>query len=108
MSISAVPSAASAATELDFHATLHHSAAYSTATGYSEYERVGTARELEVTVRHLHRLVGKRVSVFVNGHKVGTMLVNRYGNAHREWDTRHGQYVPWAGAGTPIRIRNAY
>ena len=38
-------------------------------------------------------------SFYVNRHKVGTMRVNSSGHASREWDTGHGQYVPWAGSG---------
>lgn len=99
--------AANAATDVDLHAILSHSKAFPNATGHSDYERGGGQREVEVTVRHIAKLAGKRVSVYVNYKKVGTMLVNRYGVAHREWDTERGQYVPYASAGNPVRVRTA-
>jgi hypothetical protein len=107
MAVTGLAPAAQASTELDFHAGLNHSRAYPYAHGSSDYERHGTAREVEVTVHHLGRLAGKRVTVYVNYKRVGTMLVNRYGNAHREWKTAWGQYVPYATAGSPIRVRTA-
>jgi hypothetical protein len=60
-----------------------------------------------VTVTHIAKLAGKRVTVFVNFKKVGTMRVSSTGRAHREWDTERGQYVPYASAGDPIRVRTA-
>jgi hypothetical protein len=105
--VTGVPTAATAATEIDLHAALHHSAAYTTATAYSEDEQEGTAREVGVTLRHVLGLAGQRVSVFVNYKKVGTMVVSRFGNAHRAWETTDGQYVPMAAAGAPERVRTA-
>lgn len=95
------------AADVDLLARLAGSAAFPNATGHSEYERTATEREVEVTVTHIAKLAGKRVSVFVNGKKVGTMLVSSTGRAHREWDTEHGQFVPFASAGDPIKVRKA-
>jgi hypothetical protein len=92
---------------IDLSARLHHSATSSNATGYSEYDRDATGREVEVTVRHIRGLSGHRVIVYVNYQRVGTMFVNRYGVAHREWDTDRGQFVPFAASGDPIRVRTA-
>lgn len=102
-----VAPAASVAAEVDLHAVLSHSTAFPNATGHSDYERGSAGREVEVTVRHIAKLAGKRVTVYVNYKKVGTMLVNGYGVAHREWDTDRGQYVPYAAAGDPVRVRTA-
>lgn len=96
--------AAQADTGIDLAARLQHSAAHRNAAGHSDYER-GAGREVEVTVRHVPGLAGKRVIVYVNHHKVGTMRVNRYGVAHREWDTDRGQYVPYATADDRVRVR---
>jgi hypothetical protein len=95
------------AAEVDLFARLGGSAAFPNATGHSEYERTAIAREVEVTVTHIAKLAGKRVTVFVNGKKVGTMLVSSTGRAHREWDTERGQFVPFASAGDPIKVRKA-
>lgn len=97
---------ANAATEVDLHAVLSHGDAFPNATGHSEYDRSGTAnRDVEVTVRHIVRLAGTRLVVVVNNKRVGTMRVNSSGAAHREWDTERGQYVPYAAAGDPVRVR---
>lgn len=103
--VGATPTA-QAASEIDLYARLTHSRTSPNATGHSDYER-GNGREVEVTVRHIPGQAGKRVTVYVNYKKVGTMYVNRYGVAHREWDTDRGQYVPWAAAGDPVRVRTA-
>jgi hypothetical protein len=97
--------AASAASPVHLHAALHHSSVFPNATGHSDYHRDGTARSIEVTVHHIAKLSGKRVQVFANHHIVGTIRVNTIGSAHREWDTEHGQTVPFVAAGGPIRVR---
>jgi hypothetical protein len=106
-----VPAAAAGAatgSDPEFNARLHGSSAFPNARGHSEYERTSTHREVEVTVNNLPgRLRGHRVTVYVNLKKVGTMLVNSSGHASREWNTERGQFVPWAGAGSPCRVRTA-
>ena len=91
----------------ELHAGLHHSRAYPYATGGSDYMSYGSTREVHVGVHHIARLAGHRVIVYVNYKKVGTMYVNRYGNAYREWRTSWGQYVPYCMSGGPVRIRTA-
>jgi hypothetical protein len=100
--------AATASSDPEFNARLHGSSAFPNARGHSEYERNSTHREVEVTVNNLPgRLHGKRVTVYVNRKKVGTMRVNSSGHASREWDTDRGQSVPWAGENSPCRVRTA-
>lgn len=100
--------AANAAAAVDLHARLHHSTAFPNATGHSDYTRSPAAgRQVEVTVRHIVRLADKRVTVYVNRQKVGTMLVNSGGVAERHWSTSRGQAVPFAAAGDPVRVRSA-
>ncbi len=103
----AIPAGATTArAAADFHAALHGSSAFPNARGHSEYERSSAKREVEVTVTHLPgRLHGKRVVVFVNGQKVGTMLVHHTGTASGDWSTERGQRVPLAGSGSPCRVR---
>lgn len=100
-----VADAAHADTEIDLDASLRHGSAYTNATGFSEYERSATQRDVGVTVNHAHRLAGKDVKIYVNGTWVGKMHLNATGYAHREWDTEHGQSVPFASAGDPVRVR---
>jgi hypothetical protein len=95
------------AAEVDLAARLDGSSSYSAATGRSEYESDSDGRDVEVTVAHISRLAGKRVTVVVGGHRVGTMLVSSTGRAHREWDTEHGQYVPVTSAGDTVKVRTS-
>lgn len=108
LAVPAVSAGAATGGDPEFNARLHGSTAFPNARGHSEYERTSSHREVEVTVNNLPgRLHGKRVTVYVNRQKVGTMLVNSSGHASREWDTERGQFVPWAGAGSPCRVRTA-
>ena len=90
--------------EVDLHAALHHSAVYTHATGYSEYERSTAKRDVKITVT-APGLAGKWVTVYVNYKRAGTMRLSSTGYGHREWSTEHGQYVPLAYAGDPVRVR---
>ena len=96
-----------AAAEVDLAASLNGSSSYSAASGRSEYESDSNGRDVEVTVTHISRLSGKRVTVVVGGHTVGTMLVSSTGRAHREWDTEHGQFVPVTSVGDRVKVRTA-
>jgi hypothetical protein len=97
--------APAAAAEVDLRARLQGSAAYTNASGHSEYDRSAEGRDLEVLVRNIGRLAGHRVAVFVSGVKVGTIVVTTGGVAHREWDTERGQSVPFASAGDFVKVR---
>lgn len=106
--VPAVSASAAARSEVDLHARLHGTAAFSRAFGHSEYERTARHRDVEVTVNNLpSRLRGHRVTVFVAGKRVGTMLVNSAGHASREWKTERGQAVPFASAGSLCRVRTS-
>jgi hypothetical protein len=95
------------AAEIDLRASLHGSTAFTRATGFSEYDRSSTGREVEVTVRNIGGLAGHSVTVYVSGDRVGTMLVSSAGVAHRQWDTERGQFVPFASAGDSVKVRTA-
>lgn len=106
--VPAVSAGAATGIDPEFNARLHGSTAFPNARGHSEYERSSTHREVEVSVNNLPgRLRGHRVTVYVNRKRVGTMRVNSAGHAGREWSTEHRQFVPWAGAGSPCRVRTA-
>jgi hypothetical protein len=93
------------AAEVDLFTHMSGSTHFPNAHGFSEYDRSNSGREVEVRVTHLGKLAGKRVKVIVNGHKVGRILVSSVGVAHREWDTEHGQRVPFASAGDKVKVR---
>jgi hypothetical protein len=98
---------AAQAVEVGLHARLRGSSAFPKGSGFSEYERDSRGREVEVTVRNIRLLAGKRVTVYVAGRKVGTILVRSTGVAHREWDTEHGDRIPLASAGDRVKVRTA-
>lgn len=99
---------ATSASDPEFHARLHGSSSFPNTRGHSEYERNGARREVEVTVNNAPRRIrGHVVTVYVNRKRVGTMRINSAGHAEREWKTSRGQFVPWAGAGSPCRVRTA-
>lgn len=100
-----MPAGAATAAEVDLVTHLRGSTAYPNATGFSEYERDRYGRDVEVTVRHALSLTGKRLTVIVNHHRVGKMIVREGGYAHRTWDTDQGQTVPFASVGDPVRVR---
>jgi hypothetical protein len=104
----ATGAAAATGTDPEFHAVLHGSSAFPNTRGHSEYERTTRQREVEVTVNNApSRLRGHWVVVYVNLKRVGSMRVNSRGHAEREWSTEHGQFVPWAGSGSPVRVRRS-
>lgn len=90
--------------EVDMKASLSGGSNYPKATGSSEYDRGNDGRDVEVTVRNIAGLAGKRVSVYVSGAKVGTMFVRSTGVAHREWDTEKGETVPFASSGDNVKV----
>jgi hypothetical protein len=104
----ATGASAAAAADPEFNARLHGSSAFPNTRGHSEYERTAAQREVEVTINNAPgRIRGHLVTVYVNRKKVGTMRVNSAGHAEREWKTVRGQFVPWAGSGSPCRVRTA-
>jgi hypothetical protein len=88
--VSAGPALASG-TELG--AKLAPSKAFPTAKGYADYQR-GQYRELDVKVANLASLAGQRLGIFLNGHRVGSMVVRSSGSAEFDVTTESGQTVP--------------
>ena len=101
----ALAAPAASAADTDLFTWLSGTRAFPRAAGNAEYERSATDRELEVTVSNVKRLAGKRIVVYVSRVKVGTMVVSRAGRAHREWKSERGQHVPYASAGSLLRVR---
>jgi hypothetical protein len=95
------------AADQDLFAWLGGSHSYPSATGNAEYGRDATGRELEVTIRNIMPLAGRRIAVSASGRRVGTMLVSRAGRAHREWKSERGQYVPAALVRSLLSVRTA-
>ena len=81
--------------------TLTGSARFPNAKDTAKY-KVGTEREFQVEVENVKRLAGKRLSVFVNGTKVGSFVVNSLGAGRL---ARRGTAVPTIQPGVIIRIK---
>lgn len=97
---------AAAAADPEFFATMHGSSAFPNARGWSEYDRSSASKEVKVVLNNAPDRIRRHwVTVYVNLKRTGRMWVNRFGHARLERDTEHGQYVPWAGSGSPVRVR---
>jgi hypothetical protein len=76
-------------------------------SGKAAYSRERTRRELEVEIEHARVLKGRRLTLFVAGRKIGTMVVGRLGNARLDRSTQRGQAVPGIKAGTRLSVHTA-
>ena len=88
-------------------ATLTGTSAFPAVSGKATFSRENGRRELEVEVEHARALRGKRLTLFVAGRKIGTMLVGRLGNARLDRSTQRGQAVPSIAAGTRLSVHTA-
>lgn len=86
-------------------ARLHGGPEFPQVTGFSEYSSEGGARDLHVSVSAAGGLAGRRVTVFVQGVRVGQLTISGAGTARGEWHTEHGQAVPSASAGSTVNVR---
>ncbi|HEX5166111.1 MAG TPA: hypothetical protein VFV93_11995 [Thermomicrobiales bacterium] len=83
---------------------LKGSSSYPGVSGKAKYKVDGTQREFEVEIEDANRLIGKTLTVSVNGKTVGTMRVNSFGSAALERNTRLRQTVPTITSGATVRI----
>lgn len=81
--------------------TLAGSARYPNAKGTAKY-KVGTEREFQVEVENVKALAGKRLSVFINGQKVGSFLVSSLGAGRL---TLRGTAIPPIQPGVTVKIK---
>jgi hypothetical protein len=81
--------------------------AFPAVSGKATFSRESGKRELEVEIEHARSLRGKRLTVFVGGKKIGTMLVGQLGNARLDRSTQRGQSVPVVTAGTGVSVHTA-
>jgi hypothetical protein len=81
--------------------------AFPAVSGKATFSREDGQRELEAEVEHARALRGKRLTLFVAGRKIGTMVVGRLGNARLDRSTQRGQAVPGIKAGTRLSVHTA-
>jgi hypothetical protein len=105
--VTAVVSPAAQAQGTSITATLKAGTAFPAVTGKAKFTHEAGKRELEVQIEHARPLAGKRLTVFVAGTKVGTMVVGKLGNANLNRATERGQTVPRVTAGTGVSVHTA-
>lgn len=88
-------------------ARLTGTSAFPAVSGKATFSRENGRRELEVEIEHARALKGKRLTLFVAGRKIGTMVVGRLGNAGLDRSTQRGQAVPSITAGTRLSVHTA-
>jgi hypothetical protein len=81
--------------------------AFPAVSGKATLSREDGRRELEVGVEHARALRGKRLTLFVAGRRIGTMVVGQLGNARLDRSTQRGQAVPSVTAGTRLSVHTA-
>jgi hypothetical protein len=84
---------------------LRSAARYPAATGTAQYQAQPGQREFQVEVGHLRSLAGQRVSVFVNGARIGKARVTAAGRAELVRNSEIGQRVPAIRSGTHVSVR---
>jgi len=88
-------------------ARLTATSAFPAVSGKATFSREAGKRELEVEIEHARALRGKRLTVFVAGKRIGTMVVGQLGNARLDRSTQRGQAVPSIAAGTRLSVHTA-
>jgi hypothetical protein len=88
-------------------ARLKGTSTFPAVSGKAVFSRENGRRELEVEVEHARALRGKRLTLFVAGRKIGTMVVGKLGNARLDRSTQRGQSVPRIVAGTRLSVHTA-
>jgi len=88
-------------------AKLTATSAFPAVSGKATFTREAGKRELEVEIEHARALRGKRLTVFVAGKRIGTMVVGQLGNARLDRSTQRGQAVPSIAAGTRLSVHTA-
>lgn len=89
----------------DIRISLKGSAQYPNAKGTAKYRDRGGEQEFQVEVENVKKLAGKKLSVFVNGNKVGTMQINQFGVGRLELNSSQGDKVPAIKSGSKVKVK---
>lgn len=84
--------------------TLTAGARFPSAKATAKYS-VSSGREFQVEVENVKVLAGKPLSVYANGLRVGTIVVNSLGAGRLYLSTTRGQIVPLIKTGSPVVIK---
>jgi hypothetical protein len=100
----ALTMSASASTRVEHSATLKGATGFTAVTGKARFREDSGKRELQVEVENARALVGKTLTVKVDGVSVGTMKVDSFGVARLVRRSVAGQLVPAVHAGSRIPV----
>lgn len=89
----------------DIRISLKGSAQFPNAKGTAKYKDRGGEQEFQVEVENVKKLAGKKLSVFVNGSKVGTMRINQFGAGRIELNSDRGDNVPAISGGSKVQVK---
>ena len=103
--VTAVTAGPALASGTELGAKLAPGKAFPAAKGYADYQR-GQYRELDVKVAHVAGLAGQRVGIFLNGNRIGSMVVRSSGSAEFDVSTEYGQTVPRVHLGDRVSVRS--
>lgn len=78
-----------------------------TPVGVAKFKSEGDERELEVEIEKVNLAPGAVVGVFVNGLKVGDLIVTSTLENELELETERGQFVPNIIAGSTVAVVNS-
>ena len=98
-----VPAAEAKGTETRIR--LSGSAQYSNANGKAKYKVDGANREFQVELEDAKQLRGQKVTVFVDGQKVGNFAISQLGTGRMKLSTERGQAVPKIKAGSTVQVK---
>ncbi len=89
----------------DIRISLKGSAQFPNAKGTAKYKDRGGEQEFQVEVENVKKLAGKKLSVFVDGNKVGTMRINQFGAGRLELNSDRGDNVPAISGGSKVQVK---
>ncbi len=95
---------AAAPTTVDWQVRLTSGKAFRRATGSAQYQSQPGQREFQLEVERLRSLVGKRLTISVNGIVIGRAKVSGRGIAEWHGNTELGQSVPVIAHGATVTV----
>lgn len=89
----------------DIRIALKGSAQYPNAKGKAKFKDAGAEKEFQVEIENVKALAGKTLTVIVDGKKVGTFKVNKFGVGRLNLNTIRGDKVPAIHSGSRVLIK---
>lgn len=98
---------AAAQATVDWRVRLNPRTAFRRATGSAQYQSQPGQCELQLEVERVRSLVGKRVTISVDGAVIGVAKVSPRGIAEFHHNTELGQSVPTIVHGSTVTVRTS-